>query len=175
MSAPLLENSYLPAMKKNRVLSKLKSRCLPKMKFYKLTKVRQYQSVSQNDGGLFELDQATLKSKSYISLLTELQASSCSPIKVSSDKLLDASLVSGVQVLKLMHGWEFFHIQPIWSHHIYARVKQNRADFTLLVEEKYKQYWDIVFACICSHFTATLETCQRILKINKDNLSKYKM
>lgn len=40
------------------------------------------------------------------------------PIEVSSDKLLDADLAGGVQVLKLMHGWEFLHIQTIRGHHV---------------------------------------------------------
>lgn len=41
------------------------------------------------------------------------------PIEVSSDKLLDTGLAGGVQVLKLMHGWELLHIQTIRGHHIW--------------------------------------------------------
>lgn len=41
------------------------------------------------------------------------------PIEVSSDKLLDAGLAGGVQVLKLMHGRELLHIQTVWGHHIW--------------------------------------------------------
>lgn len=38
-----------------------------------------------------------------------------------SDELLNARLALGVEVLKLVHGGELFHIQTVRSHDIYKR------------------------------------------------------
>ena len=51
--------------------------------------------------------------------LSVIYRSAHRPIEVSSDKLLDARFVCGVQVLELVHGRKLLHIQPVGCHNIW--------------------------------------------------------
>jgi len=50
------------------------------------------------------------------------------PIEMTSNELLDPSLVHGMQILKLVHCWKLLNVQAIWSDNIWKGREKAEVD-----------------------------------------------
>lgn len=57
---------------------------------------------------------------------------------MTSNELLDPSLVHGMQILKLMHCWKFLNVQAIWGDNIWKSREKAEVDI-FRVREIFKE------------------------------------
>lgn len=67
------------------------------------------------------------------------------PIEMTSNELLDPSLVHGMQILKLMHCWKFLNVQAIWGDNIWKSREKAEVDI-FRVREIFKERTSVSFS-----------------------------
>lgn len=65
---------------------------------------------------------------------------------MTSNELLDPSLVHGMQILKLMHCWKFLNVQAIWGDNIWKSREKAEVDI-FRFRETFKERTNVFFSC----------------------------
>lgn len=74
---------------------------------------------------------------------------------MTSNELLDPSLVHGMQILKLMHRWKFLNVQAIWGDNIWKSREKAEVDI-FRVRENFKERINVSFSCQYLNMLGTL-------------------
>lgn len=75
---------------------------------------------------------------------------------MTSNELLDPSLVHGMQILKLMHCWKFLNVQAIWGDNIWKSREKAEVDI-FRVREIFKERTNVSLSFMWTSYVTLRE------------------